>query len=325
MAVVRYPIIIGPTAGGKTDLALGVACSLREQCSITAEIVSADAIQIYRGLDIGSAKPTIDERRGVPHHLIDIVDPTEPFTVHDWLNAANAAIVDIQSRGGIPIVVGGTHLYIKALIDGMFHGPGADESIRAELAALPRETLRAELERIDPAAAARLHPNDIRRTIRAIEVFRLTGKPISEHQKQWDRAERADDDGSESWGTQSRSIQSQLVVLDWPTELINRRINARVKGMISRGLLEETRALWSAHRFGTQSREALGYKQLIAHLEGRCTLDEAIEQIKIETRRFAKNQRTWLRRLRSAGGISIDAASAAADEQVRLVLHACCG
>lgn len=289
----RFPVIVGPTAGGKTALAVEVALALAPFGG--GEVVTADSIQIYRGLDIGAAKPTPDERRGVPHHLIDIVDPTDEFTVHDWLRAAEAAIADIQSRGRIPVVVGGTHLYIKGFIDGMFDGPGGDEALREQLRARGLPALRQELERVDPAAAARIHANDERRTVRALEVFTLTGKTISDHQQQWDREDR-------------RRKDCVLIGLDWSTEAINRRINARVRQMIEHGLVDECRDLHVARRFGLQSCEALGYKQLIEHFEGGRPLDEAVEEIKIQTRRFAKNQRTWLKRLRlTAGSLWINA------------------
>ena len=151
-----------------------------------AEIVTADAFQVYRGMDIGTAKPTMEERAGVPHHLIDIVEPTEKFTVEQWLSLAEAKIDELRGRGVLPIVVGGTHLYSKAWMDGLFEGPGANEHVREELRALTPTARRAELDRVDPAAAARIHFNDERRTIRALEVYRLTGQPISAQQKQWD-------------------------------------------------------------------------------------------------------------------------------------------
>lgn len=288
------PLIIGPTAGGKSALSIALAHALIAQ-GRPAEILSADAYQVYKHMDIGTAKPTIDEREGIPHHLIDIVEPTERFTLSDWLARAEAQITDCRARDVTPIVVGGTHLYVKALLEGLFEGPGADESLRAELRALGPAALRAELERIDPQAASRIHPNDERRTIRAIEVFRLTGTPISAHQTQWDNAARVRPD-------------AVLIGLDWPTDLINTRINTRVRQMMDRGLLDEVRALHTggpsgSSLFGPTAREALGYKQLIEHLNAppgtRPTLDDAIESIKIETRRFAKNQRTWLRRLRT--------------------------
>ncbi|MEO0483537.1 MAG: tRNA (adenosine(37)-N6)-dimethylallyltransferase MiaA [Planctomycetota bacterium] len=303
-AVQPFPLIVGPTAGGKSALALKVAVRAG------GEVISADAFQVYRGLDIASAKPTPDEQRAVRHHLIDTVEPTEAFTVHDWLAAAEAAIADIRGRGKTPVLVGGTHLYAKAFLEGLFEGPEADEALRAELRAMGLAALRAELERVDPAAASRLHPNDERRTVRALEVHRLTGRPISDWQAQWDR---------------EASLRPGVVLvgLDWPTEAINRRINARVRGMVEAGLVEETRALDEAGRLGPQAREALGTKQILAHLAGACTLEEAVEKIKIETRRFAKNQRTWLRRLRSTpGSVWIDAEREPPETWAGRVLHA---
>jgi tRNA dimethylallyltransferase len=283
----RFPVIIGPTAGGKSALAVQAA-HLFAARGIPAEIVTADAIQIYRGLDIGSAKPAPAEREGIPHHLIDIVEPTEGFSVDAWLELAEKTIAEIRARAGVPIVVGGTHLYVKALLEGLFEGPEPDESLRETLRQLDPIERRRELERVDPAAAARIHPADERRTVRALEVHRLTGKPISHWQEQWDSGRVRRD--------------CVLIGLDWPTDPINRRINARVRAMMERGLLEETRGLHAAGKFGPQSREALGYKQLLAHLQGRCSLEEAVEAIKVQTRRFCKNQRTWLRRLRTIRG-----------------------
>ncbi|GAB5497246.1 MAG: tRNA (adenosine(37)-N6)-dimethylallyltransferase MiaA [Phycisphaerales bacterium] len=284
----NYPVICGPTAGGKSSLALAVARRLSEM-GHNAELVSADAYQVYRDMDIGTAKPSRAELDEVPHHLIDIVEPTEPFTLAQWLALAEEAIEAIKKRGNVPIVVGGTHLYIKSLMDGLFEGPTPDAAIRAQLQALPTAELRAELERVDPEAAARIHPNDERRTIRALEVFRQTGQTISSLQTQWDKEH-------------PRDPSRFLVVLNWEAAAINTRINARVREMKAEGLIAEVRALHEAGRLGPTAREALGYKQFIHHFEGELAEDEAIEQIKIETRRFAKNQRTWLRRLQSSQG-----------------------
>lgn len=284
----RFPVIVGPTAGGKSALAVALARQLESAGLPPGEVVTADSMQVYRGLDIGTAKPTAEERAGIPHHLIDIADPSQPFSVEQWLRAAEPLIDDLRRRGRTPIVVGGTHFYVKALIEGLFEGPGADEALRARLSALPREELRQKLEAVDPAAAARIHANDTRRTVRALEVFELTGTPISAHQQQWDAG-----------GVRADVL---LVGLEWETEAINRRINARVKQMIERGLVDEARGLWSAGLLGPQAREALGYKQLVEHFEGGCPQDDAVERIKIETRRFAKNQRTWLKRLRTTPG-----------------------
>jgi tRNA dimethylallyltransferase len=305
----RFPVIIGPTAGGKSDLAVEVALRLGGGAPGAAEIITADSVQIYRGMDIGSAKPSAAERRGIPHHLIDIAEPTEPFTVSDWLAGAERALADIRARGRTPVLAGGTHLYIKAFLDGLFEGPEPDPSLRDRLRARGLPALRGELERVDPAAAARIHPNDERRTIRALEVYHQTGTPISTHQSQWDAG---------------RTRRDCVVIgLDWPAEALNRRINARVRSMMDAGLLDEVRALHGAGRLGAQAREALGYKQLLGHLEGRATLDDAIEQIKIETRRFAKHQRTWMRRLRTTpGALWIDAGSTPASQWAGVVIGA---
>jgi len=321
----RFPVIIGPTAGGKTALAVEVALRLGVDAAgePRGEVVTADSIQIYRGLDIGSAKPTTQERRGVRHHLIDIVDPTDEFTVHDWLRAADVCIAEIRERGHVPIVVGGTHLYVKGLLDGMFEGPGADEALRGRLRERGLAVLREELSRVDPVAAAKIHPNDERRTIRALEVFVLTGKPISEHQRQWDQPSDVRTDDGRAARSVGRRRDGVLIGLDWPTEAINRRINARVRQMIDAGLVEECRALHAAGRLGVQSREALGYKQLVEHLERRCSLDDAIEEIKIQTRRFAKNQRTWLKRLRlTPGSVWINAEETPGEQWADIVLKA---
>ena len=276
------PVIVGPTAGGKSALSIAVARAFADRGHGT-EIVSADSVQIFREMDIGSAKPTPDERTGVPHHLIDVVDPEDRYTVHDWLRDAERTCTEIHARNAVPIVVGGTNLYIKAFLEGLFEGPEPDEGVRAALQAIPEGERRAELERVDPAAAERIHPNDERRTVRALEVFRQTGVPITEHQRQWDRGARAD---------------ARLFGLTWPTEPLSRRINARVKDMMADGLLDEVTRL--RDRLGPQAREALGYKQILAWLEGTdpkiTTLDEAFEKTKVLTRRFAKQQRTWLKR-----------------------------
>ncbi|MBX3358512.1 MAG: tRNA (adenosine(37)-N6)-dimethylallyltransferase MiaA [Phycisphaeraceae bacterium] len=303
------PVIVGPTASGKSAIGVALALRLERARGVKGVVIAADSMQVYRGLDIGTAKPTVAERCGVEHRMIDLVEPVEAFSVDAWLEGAEAEIARARAAAGAPMVVGGTHLYIKALLEGMFEGPEPDAALRAELTAMDAGARRAELERVDAAAAARIHPNDVRRTVRALEVFRQTGTPISVLQSQWDGGRvRAD---------------CVLVVVEWPVEALNRRINARVKGMMEAGLLEETRALWEAGRLGMQAREGLGYKQLVAHLEGRCTLVEAVEAIKIETRRFAKNQRTWLRRLsaRPPGGglVRIDGERIGADEAAQLV------
>lgn len=304
----RFPVIVGPTAGGKSDLALAAARHFAA-AGTPAEIVSADSVQIFRGMDIGSAKPTAAQRAAVPHHLVDVVEPTESFTVHDWLRAAERAVAEIRARGSVPIVVGGTHLYVRAFLQGLFTGPPARPELRRQLSARGQESLRAELEHVDPDAAARIHRRDHRRTVRALEVFYLTGIPLSRWQVQWGRPPRDD---------------CVLVMLDWPPAILNRRINARVRGMVEAGLVEEVRRLHQAGRLGPQAREALGYRQILAWVRGECTLDQAIEQIKIETRRLARQQRTWLRRLRTvAPAVRIAAAEVPPDQWPQIVVHAC--
>ncbi|MBC7834025.1 MAG: tRNA (adenosine(37)-N6)-dimethylallyltransferase MiaA [Phycisphaerales bacterium] len=314
-------MIAGPTAGGKSSLAVAVAHELGRR-GLHSEIITADSMQVFRGMDIGTAKPTAAERAGVPHHLIDVVEPTERFSVDAWLGLGERAIEEVRGRGGIPIVVGGTHLYIKALLEGLFEGPEPDERLRCALTGMDAGARRAELERVDPAAAARIHVNDVRRAVRALEVFRLTGRPISAHQGQW-----------ESGRTRADCV---LMGLEWEAEALNKRINSRVRGMVEQGLVEEAWELWRAGRLGPQAVESLGYKQLVEvfergarhgdeHFPGRDApvVLEAVERIKIETRRFAKNQRTWLKRLRvTPGSVWLPMGTIGLEEAVARVMGA---
>jgi tRNA dimethylallyltransferase len=261
-------------------------------------ILAADAFQIYRGMDIGTAKPPPDERAGFAHDLIDLVSPHDPtpFTVEDWLARADARLAELRAAGTPAIVVGGTGLYVQALLYGLFAGPPADPALRAELHALGPEALRARLLAIDPEAAARIHPADLRRTVRALEVHTLTGYPITALQQQWARDARP-------------RPGLAVCVLNPPKETLSPRINARVKAMFAAGLVDEVAALLRVGPLATQPAEALGYKQLIPAVSAALAanrwpprpgeVDDAREQIKILTRRFAKNQRTWLNRLGS--------------------------
>lgn len=311
------PVIVGPTAGGKSALAVAVAQLAVERLGLGAEVITADAFQVYRGMDIGTAKPGLAERAGLPHHLIDLREPTERFSVAEWLGLARACERDVRARGRLPIVVGGTHLFVKAYLDGLFEGPDPDPAIRAVVRAMTQAERRAELARIDPEAAGRIHANDERRTARALEVYRQTGVPISAQQTQWDR-ERAEQAGD--------GPSTLLIGLDWPTDAINRRINARVRAMVAAGLVDEVAGLVRAGRLGPQAGEALGYKQIAAAMSadggiGAAALAEAIERIKIETRRFAKNQRTWLKRLRlTPGSLWLTAAAEASEPRADVLI-----
>jgi tRNA dimethylallyltransferase len=275
-------ILTGPTGSGKTQLALELAERLG------AEIVAMDSMTLYRGLDVGTAKPTAEERRRVPHHLLDVLDPWESASVAWWLGQAAACYQDIERRGKRALFVGGTPLYLKALLYGLFDGPPADEALRGRLTAEAeqhgREALHARLAGVDPATAARLHPNDVRRVVRALEVWELTGRPISAWQQQWSGG----GDG----------LAGRVVWLDLPRAELYARINARVERMIAGGLVEEVRALRRLPRpLGREASQALGYKEMFAHLDGRATLAETVALIQTRSRQFAKRQVTWFRHL----------------------------
>src|SRR3954468_16944963 len=241
-----------------------------------AEILSADSMQVYRGMDVGTAKPTPDERREVRHHLLDVVDPDEAFTVARFVESADSTIADAARRGVPLIVTGGTPLYYKALFEGLFDGPGADPAVRARLGGLPNEELAQRLAAVDPVAAGRIHVNDSKRLVRALEGYELTGRAISSFQTHWMGGAASAPRHRAAW-----------VGLDWEKEALNRRINARVKAMLAAGWVDETRGLLD--RFGPFSKtasEATGYREIADHLAGRVSLDDAAEQIKIATRQL---------------------------------------
>ena len=274
-------IIAGPTAVGKTDASLLLA---REQ---VGEIVSADSMQIYRGMEIGTAKPTPEQRRQVYHHLIDVADPAQPYSVGDYYRDARNAIEAILSAGSTPIVVGGTGLYIRALMKGLFHGPPADVELRERLLRSEAEggagTLYAELGRLDPEAALKIHPNDLRRTVRALEVFYLRDRTISELQREH--------------SFQDQPYAFRLLFLVRSRSELYSRIEQRVERMFAAGLEDEVRGLLQRGCSpGLVSMQALGYKHVIEMLEGRSTREEAVELLKRDTKRYAKRQFTWFRR-----------------------------
>jgi len=239
-------------------------------------------------MDIGTAKPSEAARREIRHHLIDVVEPSEPYSLARYIEGADRAIDDIAGRGKPVLAVGGTMLYVRGLTAGVFAGPGADlEFRRAFRERAAREgtcALHAELARVDPKAAARIHVNDLRRIERALEVYHLTGSPISELQQQWDRP--------------MGRYDCRIAALRRPKEQANRRINARVHRMIEAGLVDEVkRLLAEPGGIGHQAAQAVGYAEIIAYLRGRWNLADAVERIKINSRHLAKHQRTWMRRI----------------------------
>lgn len=275
-------VLVGPTAVGKTELSLVIA--ERYGC----EIISGDSMQVYRGMDIGTAKATPEERARIPHHLIDIRDPHEPFSVSDFQQLAKTAIQEIASRGKLPFVVGGTGLYIQSLCYHYdFPEGGADEAYRRELRRYAeehgKEALHEKLRGIDPETAERLHPNDVRRVIRALELYRATGVTMSEHLRRQRR---------------TSPYRLCMIGLTMDRGRLYRRIEQRVDRMIEAGLVEEVAALLKKGcTEQTTAMQGLGYKEIAAYLNGHLTLAEAVETLKRNTRRFAKRQLSWFRRM----------------------------
>jgi tRNA dimethylallyltransferase len=271
--------LVGPTGTGKSALALALAERLG------AEIVNCDSRQVYRGLDIGSAKPTAAERAAVPHHLYDVAAPDEPFDCARYRELARAAIADIEARGRRVLLVGGTGLYLKVLRFGLFAGPRRDAARRAELAAIETEapgTLHGRLAELDPDSARRIHPHDRIRLIRAIEVCELSGTPLSIWQRQH--------------GFRTTELPIRVIGLAMERGRLYGRLDARCRAMIEQGLLDEIRSLWS-RGYGPDLTplRSIGYRELGAHLRGECDLETAIADMQRATRRFAKRQLTWFR------------------------------
>jgi tRNA dimethylallyltransferase len=281
--------LTGPTASGKS--AVGIELARR----INAEIISLDSMAVYRGMDVGTAKASVTERHGIPHHLIDIVDPWEDFSVAQYLALADETRRQIRERGREVLFVGGTPLYLKALLRGLFSGPAADWALRRDLEEIARQNGTAELHRrlaaVDRAAAAKLHPNDVRRLIRALEVHHRTGRPISEQQREFD-APAAD--------------HRPVFVLDWPRERLRERIDWRVEAMFAAGLVDEVVGLLASGRpLSRTASQALGYRDVIEHLDGKVDLQTTIDLVKLRTRQLAKRQLTWFRSLRECCWIAV--------------------
>lgn len=276
-------VICGPTASGKTALSVALAKEL------DAEIISADSMQVYRGMDIGTAKPTMEERQGVPHHLIDIIDPSQPFDVAQYCELARQAIADVCSRGRLPILVGGTGLYVSTLIDHVELGETEnDPAYRAEMEAYAKQhgnhALHELLREIDPESYESIHENNVHRVVRALEVYRQTGIPLSEHKRR------------------SRLRPSPydlcMIGLAWKDrQQLYNRINRRVDLMMEMGLQKEVEEIaQKGYNKEWSSMQAIGYKELLAALRGEMSMAQAVETVKRESRRYAKRQLTWLRR-----------------------------
>ena len=273
----------GPTGAGKSALAIPLARRLG------AEIVSVDSMAVYRGLDVGTAKPSAADRARVPHHGLDLVSPADTFTVAAWLTVAATAVADCRARGRAVLFVGGTPLYLRALRDGLALLPPADAEVRAELAAAAAadgpEALHARLASLDPTAAARIHPRDTRRLVRALEVATLTGRPLS-------AAHTPEPDPL---------FESRLMILDVSRATLAARIDRRVEAMFTGGLVEETAAaLRAPGGIGPTAGQAAGYTEAIDLIAGRIDRAEAVRRTQVRTRQLAKRQRTWLRSFKDA-------------------------
>ena len=285
MEKAKIGVLVGPTASGKTALSVEIAARM------DAEIISADSIQLYKGFDIGSAKPTLQERRGIRHHLIDVYEPVEQnASVARFQALAQQAIADITSHGKFPLVVGGTGLYVNALTYPLsFTGVTSDPELRTSLAETEAQSpgsLYALLKELDPKSAARLHPNDLKRIIRAVEVVKLTGKAMDEFGGDFENKKN-----------EEIPFDVKLIALTMPRELLYARIEKRVDEMMHMGLIDEVKRLKALGVTADMpAMQGLGYKQLYAFLDGAGEIDEAIASIKLETRHFAKRQLTWFKR-----------------------------
>ena len=273
----RYRFLVGPTASGKTAVALALDPSV--------EILSLDSMQVYRGMDVLTAKPSLGERARRPHHLLDLVDPHEDFDVARWKEEAERVAADVASRGAVPLFVGGTGLYLRVLTHGLLEGAPPDPALRRDLhRRVEKEgsgALHRELEAIDPVAAQRIHPNDAKRVVRAIEVFRMTGCPISVLQQ--------------DWANPRTSLDRTIVGLRWERNALHRRIAARIEAMLGAGLLEEVRRIRDGRGFGREAGKAIGVREALAHLAGKTTLEELEASMAKATRDFVRRQRSWFR------------------------------
>lgn len=276
----RLVAIVGPTASGKSALALRLAAEAG------GEIVSCDSLQVYRGLDIGSAKPTPAERAAAPHHLLDVADPGQPFSAADYARLAAAAVQAITGRGALPVVTGGSGLYLRALLSGLFEGPSRDEALRARLERMAGRFGDARLfrllRRVDPETATRLEVKDRVRVVRALEVYLRSGRPISEHFRGKAPAPL-------------EGYRALRVALDPGREALRARIEARADAMLAAGLVEETRRLLARYPRPPRPLQAIGYREAARVVRGESTVAEARRDMVAATMRYAKRQRTWFR------------------------------
>jgi tRNA dimethylallyltransferase len=296
--------LAGPTAVGKSEVAMLLAERLG------GEIISVDSMQVYRGLDVGTAKPSAADRARVPHHLLDVVQLTEPFDAAKFAALADAVVRQIQERGRIPILCGGTGLYFKALLDGLGEAPPADPALRAELESAPLADLLHELSEQDPATYERIDRQNPRRVTRALEVIRLTGKPFSEQRADWPSGELS----------RATHHTPRFFALSRTNEDLRKRIDARVDQMFASGLVAETRVLLQhGLEQNRTAMQAIGYRQVVEHLRGERPLTETIALVKIRTRQFAKRQMTWFRRQLPVTWIEVGATERADDVAERVL------
>ncbi len=292
--------LAGPTASGKSAVALHLAAQ------IGGEIISVDSMQVYRGLDLGTAKPSAEERAQVPHHLVDVVNLTEPFSAGDFARFARVAEEAIRARGHVPIFCGGTGLYFRAYFEGLGEAPPSDTQLRATLEATPLEALLRELEQADPATFARMDRQNPRRVVRALEVIRLTGKPFTEQRAVW-----------------NASNAPRLLCLQRDAVDLRARIEARVDEMFRRGLVDETRRLLERGLDRNRTAmQAIGYRQVVEHLRGERSLIETIALVKTKTWQLARRQRTWFRQQMNTQWMEVRADETAKQTAARVLAAA---
>jgi len=296
--------LTGPTAAGKTTVGIEMARLLN------AEIISLDSMAVYRDMDIGTAKPTPEQLQAVPHHLINILDPIEDFSVSDYVTMAHQRIARIRAAGREVLFVGGTPMYLKAMLRGIYTGPPADWEFRRQVDEEARrvgvEALHQRLRQVDPLSAEKLHKNDVRRIIRALEVYKITGEPISHQQLQFEEGRPAE--------------RCRVFVLGWPRALLHQRIDARVQGMFDAGLLEEVRSLLERHgRLGRTAAQAVGYRESLQHLRGELSRDEVASRVRVRTHQFARRQETWFRSMSECRRIDQQQQGPASELAARLV------